>query len=254
MSRSCEENSRRSKHGARDMNMPFATRERNRRPILTSPLNCAATLPAGDLTGLKFGLNLGLNLNEERFIERTRVAQEFQATLIQGFLAAFMQVHATDRALDRGQSEVPALQVASLGESFAGVPNDVGFPSTVGFRVVVSGRKRELTAGLQDELYRIGREAIVNAFRHSGAHEIEAEIEYRSTELRIHVRDNGCGINSQELQWSRNGYRGLQGMRERAERIGARLRLMSKVALGTEVELCIPGRIAFAESGVRASH
>jgi nitrate/nitrite-specific signal transduction histidine kinase len=59
------------------------------------------------------------------------------------------------------------------------------------------------------------------------------------------VRDNGCGISPEDLQFGRIGHWGLRGMRERAERIGARLRLWSRVALGTEVELCVPARLAF---------
>jgi signal transduction histidine kinase len=62
------------------------------------------------------------------------------------------------------------------------------------------------------------------------------------------VRDNGCGIDPQKLQWGRTGHWGLQGMRERAEQIGARLRILSRVALGTEVVLHVPGRIAFERS------
>jgi signal transduction histidine kinase len=135
-------------------------------------------------------------------------------------------------------------RIASLGEAFADVPNDLGFPSAVGFRVVVHGTERELRAGLRDEVYRIGREAIVNACRHSQATVIEMEMEYRPTELRITVRDNGCGIDPQELQWGRNEHWGLQGMSEQAERIGARLRLWSRVTLGTEIELRVPCRVA----------
>ena len=52
--------------------------------------------------------------------------------------------------------------------------------------------------------------------------------------LRMVVRDDGCGI----------GYEGLSGMRERANRIGARLQVTSRAA-GTEIELSIPGKIAF---------
>jgi signal transduction histidine kinase len=115
----------------------------------------------------------------------------------------------------------------------------------VGFRVVVHGQERKLRAGLFEDVYRIGREAIFNAYRHSRAKSIEAEIEYRPTELRIAIRDNGCGIDVHELYRLNNGHRGLRGMRERAERIGARLRLLSKATLGTEVELCVPNRLAF---------
>jgi signal transduction histidine kinase len=154
-----------------------------------------------------------------------------------------------ERARIAQELHSPDERTASLGEALADVPNDLGFPSGDGFRVVVHGRQRELRAGLRDEVYRIGREAIANACRHSRAKGIEAEVRYRPTELRIAVRDNGCGIDPRELHWERNGHWGLQGMRERADRIGARLRLWSSVALGTEVELSVPGRLAFEQSG-----
>ena len=47
------------------------------------------------------------------------------------------------------------------------------------------------------------------------------------------------------LREGREGHWGLSGMRERAERIGARLRVLSRLAAGTEMELSVPGRIAF---------
>jgi signal transduction histidine kinase len=100
-------------------------------------------------------------------------------------------------------------------------------------------------------VYRIGREAILNAYRHSQAKLIEAEIEYRPTEVRIAVRDNGCGMDAHQLQRQGSGHWGLLGMRERAERIGARLCLLSKVTMGTEVELRIPNRVAFEQSASR---
>jgi signal transduction histidine kinase len=110
---------------------------------------------------------------------------------------------------------------------------------------VVEGPQRELKAGLRDEVYRIAREAIINAYRHSGAKSIEAQIVFRPTELRITVRDNGKGMDAQDVQRERTGHWGLQGMRERANCIGAHLRVLSRTATGTEVDLCVPGRIAF---------
>jgi signal transduction histidine kinase len=136
----------------------------------------------------------------------------------------------------------------SLGPAFASVPAELGLPAAVGFRVIVEGQQRALNPSLREEVYRIGREAIVNAYRHSRAEDIETDIEFGPNELRIAVRDNGCGIDPEKLEWGRNEQWGLLGMRERAEHIGARLRILSRVALGTEVVLCVPGRIAFEQS------
>jgi signal transduction histidine kinase len=114
-----------------------------------------------------------------------------------------------------------------------------------------TGRERAFKAGLRADLFTIGREAILNAYRHSRAKHIETEIEYRSAELRIAIRDDGCGISTKRLLQSEN--RGLQEMCELAEQIGARLRIFSKLATGTEIELCVPGGIAFEERKVRGT-
>ena len=139
----------------------------------------------------------------------------------------------------------------SLAQAFAGLAKNVELPSAVAFRVVVIGREKEFKAGLRADLFTIGREAILNAYRHSRAKHIETEIEYRSAELRIAIRDDGCGIDAKRLLQSEN--RGLQEMSALAERIGGRLRIFSKIATGTEIELCVPGRIAFEESKVRGT-
>jgi signal transduction histidine kinase len=63
--------------------------------------------------------------------------------------------------------------------------------------------------------------------------------------LRLLVRDNGVGIDQDVVRAGRDGHWGLSGMRERADEIGARLRVLSSPAAGTEVELSVPSRIAF---------
>jgi PAS domain S-box-containing protein len=95
---------------------------------------------------------------------------------------------------------------------------------------------------------RIGREALVNAFSHSRADCVEFEIEYADSDLRMRVRDNGRGIDPQVLRTGRDGHWGLAGMRERAAKIGGMLNISSTAAAGTEVQLSIPGRIAFQAS------
>ena len=57
--------------------------------------------------------------------------------------------------------------------------------------------------------------------------------------------DDGCGIDPQVLRAGREGHWGLPGMRERAEKIGARLRVWSRAAAGTEVALSVANSIAY---------
>jgi signal transduction histidine kinase/ligand-binding sensor domain-containing protein len=215
---------------------------------------------------------------EERLAERTLIAQELHDTLLAGFLSASMQLHvACDRVspdspakpalnrvlqlmgqvIEEGRNAVRGLRSTSndsleLGKAFSRIPEELGVEESGGFRVVVEGRATPLHPLTRDEVYRIGREAVVNAFRHSRAKSIEIEVEYSVKHLRVLIRDDGCGIDPQVLQSGREGHWGLPGMRERAEGIGARLRVWSRTAAGTEVELLVPAHIAFqnpAKSG-----
>ncbi len=114
------------------------------------------------------------------------------------------------------------------------------------FRVIVEGKPKKLSATLQDEIYRIGREVIRNAFHHADASHIEVEIRYDERELRLRIRDDGKGIDAEDLEASgRSGHWGLQGIRERAERIGSRLDFWSETGAGTEVELTVPAAMAY---------
>jgi len=74
--------------------------------------------------------------------------------------------------------------------------------------------------------YRVGREAVINAFHHSGAKTIELEIEYSLRRLRLVVSDDGCGIDPRVLEAGQPGRWGLRVMRERSERIGAQFHVL----------------------------
>ena len=95
------------------------------------------------------------------------------------------------------------------------------------------------------------REAVRNAFRHAQALHIEAEISYGERALRVRVRDYGRGIDPAVVEEGRTGHYGLPGMRERAKRIGAGLNVWSGVGSGTEVELEVPGVIAYGTGPAR---
>jgi signal transduction histidine kinase len=87
-----------------------------------------------------------------------------------------------------------------------------------------------------------------NAFRHAHAARIEAEIRYERDMFRLRIRDDGKGMDSSVLkQGARTGHWGLAGMHERAKKMGGRLKIWSEPGAGTEAELTVPARIAYAK-------
>jgi signal transduction histidine kinase len=154
------------------------------------------------------------------------------------------------QVVDEGRKAVSGLRTTNsntidLEQAFSRIPREMGIEQEVDFRVIVKGKPRPLHPIIRDEVYRIGREALVNAFRHSQAKSIEIQIEYVAKNLRILISDDGCGIDDRVLQSGREGHWGLPGMRGRADEIGARLHVWSRITNGTEVELSVPGHIAF---------
>jgi signal transduction histidine kinase/ligand-binding sensor domain-containing protein len=209
---------------------------------------------------------------EERLAERTRIAQELHDTLLQGFVSASMQLHvAADglpedsptraslgrvhqlmrQVIDEGRHAVrglrsPSVAPHNLEEAFAGVQQEMGTSTAATYRVIVEGRPRELQPIVRDEVYRIGREGLVNAFRHSGGTHVELEIEYGARGLCVLVRDDGRGVDPEVVRAGSDGHWGIIGMRERAQRIGATLKIRSRADAGTEVEIRVPAQAAFA--------
>jgi signal transduction histidine kinase len=200
-----------------------------------------------------------------------RIAQDLHDTVLQGIASAALQpdiavdqlppnspakpllsriLELMRRVMEEGRDAVGGLRSSGsnsddLGQAFSRIPQDLGMEVQIDFRVIVLGSVRKLRQLVRDEVYHIGRELLVNAFRHSRANCIEVELEYAPRRFRIVVRDDGCGIDPQVLRTGREGHWGLPGMRERAERVGARLRVWSRAAAGTEVALSVPNSIAF---------
>ena len=211
--------------------------------------------------------------------ERTRIAQELHDTLLQTLLSTSMQLSV---ALDSLPSDSPlksqlyrVLQVMEHGiqegrdmiqslrlsdspafdpvQALSQVPQEVGVQSDIEFRVIVSGREQLLRPIIGHEVYRIGREVLLNAFRHSRAKRVELELEYTDRDLRMCVRDNGCGIDPQVLHTGHQAHWGLAGMQERVTRIGGLLKIYSRANDGTEVQLSVPGGVAFQYRRVNRS-
>ena len=218
---------------------------------------------------------------QERLAERTRIAQELHDTLLQGFVSASMQLDVAEdqlpddsptkpvlkrilqlmgRVTEEGRNALRGLRTEDdnsrdLELAFSRVRQELAVNEKIEYRVVARSTTRPLRPVIRDEVYRIGREALANAFLHSRASTIEVEVEYATRYLRIIVRDDGCGIDPHVLDSGRQGHWGLPGMRERSEGIGASLRLLSRIGGGTEVELTVPSAIAFeSESRGSVSH
>jgi len=112
-------------------------------------------------------------------------------------------------------------------------------------KVIVEGTPRSLRPVVRDEIYRIGGEALANVFRHANASAVETVLEYAGDHFRLLVRDDGQGIDPEVLSAGREGHFGLSGMRERAQRIGAQLKIRTAAGAGTEIDLIVPSSAAF---------
>jgi signal transduction histidine kinase len=130
-----------------------------------------------------------------------------------------------------------------LGRAFSLIGQEMGLQPQVRFRVVLEGKSQLLYPLVYEHAYRIGREALLNTFRHSRASRIDLHLAYTPKELCLIIRDNGQGIGADSVSL---GCEGLSWMRTLAERIGATLKLLSRASAGTEVLLSIPGQIAYS--------
>lgn len=240
------------------------------------PIMAVSTFLIATFFGWAIMRRIGELRLEEQVRERTRIAGELHDTFLQGVISASMQLHI---AVDQLPDDSPARpgfdrilqlmgQVIEGGRSairgfypiekeneyleraFVTLSQELGVNERIDFRVISEGQPKSLRPEIQKEAYAIGREAVVNSFRHSGASRIEIQVENSASQLRVIVRDGGCGIDPQMLRFGRDGHWGLSRMRDRAERMGGKLRVLSRSGDGTEVELRVPGKIAFeSDSG-----
>lgn len=209
---------------------------------------------------------------EVRLAERERIARDLHDTLLQSVQGLILKVHAglrqipneepgrqtiekaldyADQVLAEGRDRVRDLRatVASLSDlstAFQRVAEEISSRRSTTLSTVVEGEWRELHPTVLEESYSIGREALLNAFIHSGGLHVEVEITYDDREFRLRVRDDGLGIDPVVLEkGARDGHWGLLGMRERASRIRGQLEFWSRPGSGTEVELTVPAATAY---------
>jgi signal transduction histidine kinase/ligand-binding sensor domain-containing protein len=210
---------------------------------------------------------------DERLAERTRMARDLHDTFLQTIQGSKLVAEdaldpSTDpirmrrameqlsvwlsRAMLEGRAALnslrtPTTQTNDLAEALRRVTEDSLIPSSMAVTFSVVGDAREMHPIVRDEVYRIGYEAIRNACTHSAASRLEVELRY-ANDLALRVSDNGTGIDPVIADRGRDGHFGLQGMRERAARIGGTLTLVSSSSSGTEIKLVVPGGIVFGQT------
>lgn len=200
---------------------------------------------------------------DERLAERARIAQDLHDTLLQGLISGVIHlrlvaaevadqplaaklegiVQRISGVIDEGRRTVSGLRASPVDRLEEALVREAeGFRSDlqIDVKLTVNGDRTTLDDRTRDTAYQIGREALANAFRHAKATQVHIEIGYLSNGLSLVIRDNGCGIDPRIALEGRVGHWGLPGMRDRAEQMKGHLKVLSQIAVGTEVNLWLP--------------
>jgi signal transduction histidine kinase len=209
---------------------------------------------------------------DERLAERTQVAREFHDTFLQTLQGSRLVAddalenssdlvqmrrameHLSDwlgQAVQEGRAAQISLPTSTtqkddLAEAFKRATEEGRLFGPIEVSVYVTGHPKEMHPLIRDELYRVGYEAIRNAYSHSKGSRLEVGLKY-GQDLTVLINDNGVGIDPAILDHGKEGHFGLHGMRERVGRIGGKLTVVSSAGSGTEVTVVVPGGIVFRE-------
>ena len=223
---------------------------------------------------LREQFNIGL---EARVNERTRIARELHDTLLQNFHGLMFQFQAARNLMSRRPDE--AMQslddaisetkkaIAESRDAIQGLRSDPIAKGNLAelltstsrelaessanehppiFDLIEEGERRPFSSAVSNDLCRIARELVRNAYQHAHSQRMEVELRYGDSMFRLRIRDDGRGIDPKVLkEGGRTGHWGLRGIRERADQIGAHLDVWSEPGNGTEVQLLVPAEIAY---------
>jgi signal transduction histidine kinase/sugar lactone lactonase YvrE len=199
------------------------------------------------------------------FDERARVSREIHDTLLQSLGGVALELEAVAVELDsaflpstgegvrrlrrqvsrcvvearRSIAELrsPALQTHGLPSALRDLGQRAANGKSLNVQVSVVGRARRLPLAVEEQLLRIGQEAMTNAVRHAMAGNIDLVLEYRGDTVTLRVSDDGCGFDIDRPSRDDGTHWGLTNMMERARKLGTRLGLRSQPGQGTVVEV-----------------
>ncbi|PYI84046.1 MAG: hypothetical protein DME26_13845 [Verrucomicrobia bacterium] len=196
--------------------------------------------------------------------ERSRIARSLHDTLAQGFAGIAFQLEAVADKLSGAPAQAQqhlnlalsmvrhslvearrsvmnlrsaALESCDLASALAETARQMMADRSVDVNVQTSGPPRMLSPKVEDNLLRVGQEAVTNSLKHSQATQIRIVLDYQPTFVRLSIHDNGQGFEPNGLMAANGGHFGLIGMRERAKQIGGKIEIRSRPGAGTDVVL-----------------
>jgi signal transduction histidine kinase len=199
--------------------------------------------------------------------ERARMAREIHDTLLQSLVGLTLQLDAVSSQWDSAPMLVKQhltrmrrqvsryiretrqsiwhlrstmLDTHDLSTALREVGHNLTEGSDVRFEHAIKGEPAHLVPRVDEQLLRIGQEAISNAVRHAQATVVRLELEFDRAAVRLRVVDDGRGFDRTSAEREPELHLGLKSMEERAFRIGARFRIASGPGAGTTVEATVP--------------
>jgi signal transduction histidine kinase/ligand-binding sensor domain-containing protein len=213
--------------------------------------------------------------------ERERIARELHDTILQGFYGVLLRFHAAieqippgettrevlGRVLDsaenivnEGRDSVRELRGESadtlkLGEEFRKASQNYESPGAPSLRVTTQGTPCPIHPMVYRETYRIGHQALANAYQHAAASTIIVALHYGPELFTLLVEDDGVGIDRSVLDaGGRAGHWGMRGMRERARSVGGHYTARCGATGGTVIEFKIAAKLAYEASNGASRH
>ncbi len=200
-------------------------------------------------------------------VERTRIARELHDTLAQNLSGVVFQLKAAEataeidperssqhfhQAMEQSEECLKEartavwrlrpeyLEAGGVASALNYIANNVPMQDNRDIRFRIEGNSRRLPLQVEEQIVRIGQEALINATRHSGGSQIMVALKFDPKRVELRISDDGVGFDSGTISVSRNRKFGIAGMKERAREIGANLRIESQPGEGTEIVLLYP--------------
>jgi signal transduction histidine kinase/ligand-binding sensor domain-containing protein len=133
----------------------------------------------------------------------------------------------------------PGLETHDITEALRDLAENTNWGRPVQIDITSMGHARRRSPQTEEQLLRIAREAISNAVRHGNANHVEVAVTHRRNAVSLRVSDDGCGFQPESVPANR-AHCGLAAMKERAEKVGGRFKVVSRHGAGTTIEAVVP--------------